>query len=268
MRIAPSNGNNYHYELSQELHSFARNLEQTSISSSQIESLFHQLNEIAKGLRELAYLYPYAKQQIECDLNQVVSLYGRIISLCQESEVSTIEKEALRLEERIQGGNWKKLAREVKELKKQIDQFCYYNRPSKRGKQSLALARNSIQKAHRILQGKKELQTEDALSNMQMYEDPEQGYELFEIATLFYKGKNKEGKNRIRLLPVDLQDSLRSRLCIDEEPKEIFSDEERSQWIQALLILAHQLNGLPLEADAFTQEEMEQIFAELSELDP
>lgn len=254
------------YSLQKQLKQFEKHLESCRVTSAQVEPLFDQLSKMAQDFRSLARRHPFADGLVEEDLNYVTYLYGRIITLCQEQEVSSIGKGTRRLEKKVKSGNYQRTAEQVNKLHKQIHLFCETHRPCKKGRQTLARARHSIQNARRFLQKKSPNEGEKKFQvNIEDPEREELANNLFDIGALFYKGRETEARKLIFLLPKEIKELLFDHLKQVKRP-EHGNLTATTQWIQALLASAFDVSLSNDGKGYFTESEMADFFAEMSEL--
>lgn len=249
--------------------SFQKRLQREPILPEKVEALFHRLTIIAHELTELGHRYPFILEDIRKDLDRIVSLYGEVISLCQDHEITAIRKQAEHVERKLVEGSHETLAKEVDALRHHITLFCRDNRPSKRGRRIIALAKESAYRAdsvlrkqpsavHALFEKAKEVLDETSCPDP---EELEKAEELFEIGYLFYLGKTSEARRAFRTLPGELRKAVSFRL----EEQEIFSmdfDTEVLAWQKGLLATAFSLMGAEESGHFFTREEVAAFFKE------
>ena len=174
--------------LNRSLRLFERKLEIGNVSPDKVEMLFQRLSLISSGYKQLERVCPFARPDISADLDHIVTLYGRIITLNQEHEIKAIAKKAEELDKKITQTPCTTLAHEVDALKDHIYSFCRDNRPSKEGRVVLSHARKSAKRADSVIKNEDPAVAKSPLED----ETEEVAEDLFEIAYLYFAGKPQE----------------------------------------------------------------------------
>ena len=241
--------------LSRRLKVFERKLKKGTVTPDKVETLFQRLSSISNGFKQLERVYPFARPDISADLDHIVSLYGRIITLNQEHEVNTIAKKAEELEKKITQTDCTALAHEVDALKDHIYAFCRDNRPSKEGRRVLSVARRSAKRAESVILGEP-CDESDSLG------DEEEAEDLFEIAYLYFSGKPQDGSRAFNALSQALKTRCYEHLkTLRRNPDDVF------RWQQALLATAFEITETEEAGRYFSPDEMDAFFQERQELE-
>ncbi len=249
--------------LNRSLKSFEKRLDEKVVSPEKVEELFHRLSVIANGLKQLESLSPFARPDISADLDHVVSLYGKIVSLSQDHEVSAIQKSAQNLEEKISKNDCTALAHEVDKLRSHIKEFCANNLPSKEGRQILSYARNSTDWAVAFLQNKPWA----PLPKVAIHgEDEEFADELFEIGYLFFLRKFREGTRAFNQLPERVKQRSYTHLVeLGGNPFDLGMDVLK--WQQALIATGIEITQSGVGTEYLKKEDVDSFFQERHTLD-
>ena len=237
--------------LSRRLKKFERKLKTGSVTPEKVEALFQRLSSISCGFKQLERVYPFARPDISTDLDHIVSLYGRIITLNHEHEVNAIEKKADALEKKITQTECTALAHEVDALKDHIYTFCRDNRPSKEGRRVLTYARRSAKRAESVIL------TGEPAAEINSLGDEEEAEDLFETAYLYFAGKPREGTQAFNALSQALKTRCYEHLKVLEGDL-----DDVLKWQQALLATAFEITEEGEDALYLTQDDMNVFFQE------
>lgn len=241
--------------LNRRLKVIERELNNGSITSEKVETLFHRLSCISNGFKRLEQAAPFTRPDISANLDHIVSLYGRIITLNQEYEVNTIAKKATEIDKKISEIDCSTLAYEVDSLKDHIYAFCRDNRPSIEGRHVLSNARRSAKRAELKIQGK-------AYVDGDFLREEEEAEDLFEIAYLYFSGKPQEGRWAFNTL----SEILRTR-CFEHLQILKGTQDDLFKWQQALIATAFSITEAEKVGRYLTPEEMSAFFKERQELE-
>lgn len=194
-------------------------------------SLHRALESIQEQIEKVqvqAAVASNSMSQFEQMNQQVISLYRKIEDRFEEYEISLISKEAFALSKDLQEGRIFKVAKQVEELKHNIEFLFRHTRPTLQHRKIVHLAKQLSDEAEDVLltQGKSLgehlqsilklktlLQSAVARSNLGFdFEEAELAMELSEIADLFEQGKRGEGRMRLNLIRGRLTRSQKRRL--------------------------------------------------------
>ncbi len=226
--------------LRRRLKSFERKIEKRGVSPERIEPLFHTLSVLANSFKRLEHLLPFAKSDISEHIDHIVSLYGRVVELSQHHQVSAIENQAHSIEEALHRSDLQTLSENVQSLKRSIHTFCLNNRPGKEGRQIIACAKRSAERAEATLHQR---DLPPLLEHGEELEDAgELADALFEIGYLFFLRKQREGTRAFNQLPEYVKERAYDHLVrLGGNPFDL--GMEVLKWQQALIATGFELTA-------------------------
>lgn len=242
------------------LRKFERQLERERVTADKVEGLFQQLSTLSGGYKKLEKVCPFAHPDIAADLDLIVSLYGRIITLSQEHEVAAIVQKAEALNAKIAHSPCSLLAQEVDALKDHIYTFCRDNRPSKEGRDLLSKARRAARLGEATLKNSENLNG----SPLAEYSE-EEAEDLLECAFFYHVGTPQLATPLFNALPQTI-----TKRCLDyieEIGGEPLALEGHSlKWQQALIRTAFVISDEGATDRFLAQHEIAALFEERASL--
>jgi hypothetical protein len=238
-----------------------------ALTEEDLKDHFSRLDMIAQSLKEFVNLYPLSQKHVSEHLERVISLYGRVTTLYQEGAVQKINIQAKCVEDQINIGKaTKTLAKEVDALRVTIAHFWHHHRPLKEGRQIVAKATQSMQRADALLK-KKAWQSPLPSSSFATFFEPcereELAETLFEIGYLFWKNKSELAHKHYDTLPQPIKHHCHRLLSGHSHPPfDSFS------WQQCLIKTAYDLTCWEIEPPLPSKLEVEHFFQERATLEP
>jgi hypothetical protein len=205
--------------------------------------------------------------------DKIITLYGNIDTRATDSEIEEIKDETYHLQQMIKTGNPQEIAKDVSILSKHISTFCEGHQVSRKDRQVIVLAKQSLKTADTILRQKVIGQTVNQFNILSLLqteiekveEDEELEptvMELFNVAELFYRFKLNEAKRAFNQLPESIKSKVRHHLSILENGIDIEKNLIKS--VQALIATANEISQS--DEEYLTIDEIHEMYKEISSL--
>lgn len=144
-------------QCSEALHSIEEKLIVEPISPEERKNLSQELDEVSHAIQELetqaAYINRFAQSYLKELRETVVKLYGKIDDSALKYRISLIEKEGLILQDHLQKGDMKSVARLIETLTYHINSLFQSFAPALRERRMIAFARLQLEKASALVAG-------------------------------------------------------------------------------------------------------------------
>lgn len=232
-----------YWKISKTVQTLEEQVKKEPISPSDKKNLHHQLeilqNSLEKLRRKAVDTQKQAHLQFDAIESQIISLYRKIDEKFDEHEIFLITKEAFVLSNLVGIGKVTRIAKQIHELRHHIHFLFTHKRPCMRHRKIINLILKMTDYAAGTLKGIKtskaqvqlihllKILIQETLLQVEKEVGIEEGdlaMQLYEIADLIYRQKEKEAKLKLNFVTSHLTSAQQNRLATAEEnPEELLS---------------------------------------------